>query len=97
MNRTEDKISNFLSQSQRAYRKCSSTTDVIWAHRWIIAKTQEQDFTVHITGIDMSSAFDTIHRSKIIQIAEEILYNDEVRILRLLLGDTTLEVKLDKA
>ena len=31
MNRTEDKINKHLSQSQSAYRKSTSTTDVVWA------------------------------------------------------------------
>ena len=59
MNRTEDKINRYLAQSQSAYRKSRSTTDIIWAHRWIIAKTQTQDITIHVTSIDMSRAFNT--------------------------------------
>ena len=60
LNRTEEKISKYLANSQSAYQKKRSTTDVVWAHRWIAAKAQEQEITVLITGIDMSSAFDTI-------------------------------------
>ena len=97
MSRTDDKINNHLSQSQSAYRKSRSTTDAVWAHRWMAAKAQEQDISIHITGIDMSSAFDTIYRDVVIKIAEKILDEDEVRILRVLLADTTLEVKIDNA
>ena len=39
MNRTESKINQYLTQSQSAYRKNRSTTDIVWAHRWITAKT----------------------------------------------------------
>ena len=42
----------------------------------------------------MSSAFDTIHRDKIIEIANEIFDGDEVRIPRVQLSDTTLEIKM---
>ena len=45
----------------------------------------------------MSSAFDTIHRDKLIEVAEEILDEDEVRILRLLLTETKLEAKIENA
>ena len=45
----------------------------------------------------MSSAFDTIHRDQIISIAQKILQEDEMRMLHLLLADTTLEVKIEKA
>ena len=97
MNRIDEKINKHISQTQSAYRKNRSTTDIVWAHRWITAKTQIQDITVYITGIDMSTAFDTIDREKIIKIAEQIIDEDESRILRILLAETTLEVNIDKA
>ena len=97
MNRTNEKIDKYLSQSQSAYRKSRGTTDIVWAYRWITAKTQEQDISIYITGIDMSSAFDTIYRDKIIEIAKDILDEDEIKILTVLLSDTTLEVKIEGA
>ena len=97
MNRTDEKINRYLSESQSAYRKSRSTTDVVWVHRWIIAKAHTQDITVYVTGIDMSSVFDTIHRDKVIEIAEEILDEDEIRVLRILIAETTLEVKVENA
>ena len=39
MDKAEDKINKHLSQSQSAYRKSRSTTNVIWAHRWMAAET----------------------------------------------------------
>ena len=97
MNRTEDKINKHLSESQSAYRKSRSTTDAVWAHRWMTAKTQAQDISIFITGIDMSSAFDTIHRDELFKIVEKILDEDELRILSTLLSETTLEVKVENA
>ena len=97
MDRTEEKINKHLSQSQSAYRKCRSTTDAVWTHRWMSAKTQIQDITIFITGIDMSSAFDTIYRDELIKTAEEILDEDELRILSTLLAETTLEVRIENA
>ena len=49
---------------------------------------------IHIVGIDMSSAFDTIHRNKLIEIIETFMGEDEVRIIRKLLSNTTLEVQV---
>ena len=45
----------------------------------------------------MSSAFDTIYRDTVINIAEKILDEDDIRMLRVLLADTTLEVKINGA
>ncbi len=56
-----------------------------------------QVITIYISGIDMSSAFDTIYRDDLIKIAKEVLEEDEVQILSTLLAETTLEVRIDKA
>ena len=42
VSRTEKAIDKFLPQSQCAYRKNKSTTEIIWAYRWILAKVQEE-------------------------------------------------------
>ena len=97
MTRSDDKINASLANSQSAYRKTRSTTDIVWAYRWIAAKTQIESVKVYATGIDMSSAFDTISRHKIIEIAGRVMNEDETRMLHLLLSDTTLEVKVDKS
>ena len=73
MDRTEDKINKHLSQSQSAYRKSRSTTNVIWAHRKIAAKTKMQDIAIFIAGIDMSRAFDPICRDELFKIVDEFL------------------------
>ena len=45
------------------------------------------------SGIDMTSAFDTIQRTTMIEILESFLDEDEVRIIRVLLSNTVLEIK----
>ena len=61
------------------------------------AKTQVQDIVIFITGIDMSSAIDTIYRDKLFKMVEEFLDEDDLRILSVLLAETTLEVKVENA
>ena len=97
LKRSEEATENYLSRTQAAYRKSRSTTEIVWAYRWIIAKIQEYDLTVYVTGIDMSSAFDTIHRDELLKIAEGILDEDGLRILRILLSNTSIEVRVKGA
>ena len=97
MHRTEMKIGGYLANSRSVYRKGRSTTDIAWAHRWIAANAQEQDISVHITGIDMSSVFDTIYREELLEIAKDIIDDDELKILRVLMSETTLEIKIEGA
>ena len=85
----------YISQSQSAYRENRSTADVVWTHRWIAAKAQNEKISIYITGIDMSSAFDTIIREELVKILEQILHEDEMRMCRLLLSQTTLDVKIN--
>ena len=86
-----------MDQSQSAYRTGRATTDVVWAYRWIAAKAQKEEITIYSTGIDMSSAFDTIERRKVIEITEMFLNEDELRMLHVLLSKTTIEVRVKDA
>ncbi|GFN75339.1 very-long-chain enoyl-coa reductase [Plakobranchus ocellatus] len=52
---------------------------------------------VNITGIDMSAAFDTINRTKLLEILRDIIDEDELRIIRFLLSETTIDVKINGA
>ena len=97
LERIKTKIESYLSQSQAAYRSNRSTTYIIFAYRWIIAKVQEWDITIYITGIDMSAAFDTILRPKLIEILKSFLDDDETRIIQMLLSETSLETKMHGA
>lgn len=44
----------------RLYIEKCQNHEQMWAHRWIIAKTQIQDITVHITGQMHSTQFKEI-------------------------------------
>ena len=94
LNRINLKIDSYLSQSKAAYRKGRSTTDIVWAHIFVVAKTEKyQELEIYITGIDMSAAFDSIHRHKVIEELEGILDKDELRMAQLLLSNTTIIIK----
>ena len=56
-----------------------------------------QDMKTYVTGIKMLSAFDTIQRDQLSDRAKEISNEDKIRILRILLDETTLEVKVENA
>ena len=61
------------------------------------AKTQVQDIAIFITGIDLSSALDTIYRDELFKIVEAFLDEDDLWILSMLLAETTLEVKVENS
>ena len=96
--RIRDKVEVFISPSQAAYRKGRATTDIVWAHRWIIATAIRFKSEIHILGLDMSRAFDTISRTKMMNIlrVDVGLEDDELRMCQLLLANTTLQVRLEE-
>ena len=92
--RIKPKVDEYFYLSQSAYREKRSTGDIIWAYRWIIAKAQKVKEKIYITGIDLSSAFDTIIREKLVVILETILHKDELQMVKFLLRDTKLQIKM---
>ncbi|KAK2188487.1 hypothetical protein NP493_131g05015 [Ridgeia piscesae] len=88
LQRISDKVDDFFSPSQSGFRRGRSTADVIWGHRWLVAK-------IEILGIDLSRAFDTIRRGKFLNVLHSFLDTNNVRIIRLLLSETNITVRVD--
>ena len=97
LGRCRDKFEVFLSFSQAAFRMGRSTSDILWAHRWLIAKVIRYHKAFYILGLDMSRAFDTILRDKLLVILRDdvCLKDDELRMCQMLLADTTLSVRFE--
>ena len=77
-------------------RKKKSTTDVIWTHKFNMATTCKTKDEIFVTSIDMSSAFDIICRTKLMQVCENVLpKQDEVTFVKYLLSSTKMCIKLE--
>ena len=62
----------------------------------LTAVVMKKHYTFHKMGIDMSSAFDTIKRSTIINlIVDAGCTNDDARLVRFLLSNTVLKVRIN--
>ncbi|RQM13383.1 hypothetical protein DD237_006674 [Peronospora effusa] len=96
LRRISPKVEEYLSPHQSEFRPCRSTADVVWDHRWIVARAQRYKERFHILGIDLLRAFDTVNRYKLISVLKTILDDDEIRLIRLLLRDTMLSLRLGK-
>ncbi len=66
LERIRPTVENFLSKSQSGFRKFRSTSDAVWAHKWMIARITKFKEELFILGIDMSRAFDTIDRAVVL-------------------------------
>ena len=98
LNRIWPEISKYISPDQSGFQPDRSTADVVWCHCWLAAKCNiSQDLKCHITGIDMSAAFDTINRQKLLLILSEIIEEDELRMVRFLLSNTVINMNINGA
>ena len=95
--RIQERVGNFLSPGQHAYRSGRSATEVIWTIQWIRATVEQYAERVRTMGIDLSKAFDCLDRTKLIEIIEEhgLATEDELRLITFLLSETTMRIKVD--
>ncbi|KAK3773203.1 hypothetical protein RRG08_025869 [Elysia crispata] len=94
LERIRPHVEKYISHSQSGFRPNRSTADVAWTHKWLAAKTLQEKINITITGIDMSAAFDTIDRATLLNILETIIEEDELRLVRFLLSNTCLNIRI---
>ena len=94
LKRISHRVNTFLSDNQSGFRAGRSTADAVWCHKWLAATVQKYKYVIEILGIDMSKAFDTIQRHRLLAVLETFLLPDDLRLVRLLIANTTLSVRL---
>ena len=67
---------------------------MVFGYRWLCAKAQRHRVTVEFLGIDLSRAFDTIRRDKLLDTLQTFLDESELRMIRFLLADASLQPRL---
>ena len=90
MKRTGSRIDNEIPISQAAYRKDISTTEHVFGTKLVIERTiTSKNETAYLILLDMSKAFDSIHRATLIDNLKHIINNDELHLVKALLQRKT--------
>jgi hypothetical protein len=96
--RIVDKAEKFIAPSQSGFRRGRSTADIVWAYRWLDATVHRyQQSCIHMLGLDLSKAFDTVPRDKLREVLLDngIMDDDELRILDELMDEIRLQARVN--
>ena len=97
LDRISDKVDETMSPYQFAYRRGRSTGDIVLIHKYLIAGAKSKGLEKVCMGIDMSKAFDTIDRSRLLNILKARgISEDNVTLIKILLSNTSFQVKQGK-
>ena len=98
LKRIEAKVNQYTGPWQCAYKPKRSCADLVWCQRILVSIVLEKKWSFHKMGLDMSSAFDTIRRPTILNLLKDAgCSEDEVRLVRFLLSNTKIKVKVNKS
>ena len=97
LRRIEAAVEGFLSIYQHAYRRGRSTTEAVWTWQWVRGMIERYSERVKFLGLDLSKAFDSLNRSKLMEILGRynLATEDELRMIQFLLSKTTLRGKIN--
>ena len=92
-----DRLSTRVPLAQSAYQSGRSTTEQVFAIKVLAEKAiTSSTYTIYLLILDMSKAFDTVCRSKLLTDLQEILEPDELHMMAVLISDVVLTVKVGK-
>ena len=97
LRRIQGQIAQYTGPWQNAYKPGHSTANIVWTQRMLLSVVKEKHWSVHKMGIDMSSAFDTIKRTVLLNLLREAgCSEDDLKLVRYLLSNTKLKIKIEK-
>ncbi|KAL6486765.1 hypothetical protein MHYP_G00061570 [Metynnis hypsauchen] len=97
LHRIRDKVDRFTGPNQSGFKRGRSCADIVWAQRMLVSVVMMRKWNFYKMGIDMSKAFDTIKRKKILEVLLQAGCNeDELRLIRTLLACTRMRVHINK-
>ena len=89
LDRTKKTLEGTISRTQFAYRPNRSTGDIALAHKLLMGAAIEKGLYTVCIGFDMSRAFDTVPRKKIIEVLQQKSIDlGDINIINTLLNNT---------
>ena len=97
MTRCWERMKTHIPLSQAAYQSGRSTTEQVFAIKLLTEKAiTSENYDIFLLFLDMSKAFDTVNRPKLMNILEGILTKCELHMMSLLINDVVLNIRIGK-
>ena len=97
LRRCLDKLLEGIPTTQAAYQQGRSTAELVFSFKVLAEKAiTSENYKIFLLLLDMSKDFDTVRRSDLFTILEDILEADELHMMKILLEDVILRVKIGK-
>ena len=85
-----------LPPTQSAYRPERSTADNVLNEKLLMSRYENYRQEVEVLSLDLLNAFDTLSSGKFLKILDNILDEDEMRMIRTHLCGKCMIIKVDK-
>ena len=98
LRRIDEKVDNYTGEWQCAYKKGNSCSDIVFCQRILSSVVEKKHWNFTKMSTDMTAAFDNIIRNTIINLLYDCgCTEDEVQMVKMLLSETKLRVKIRKS
>ena len=95
IDRCWERMKAHIPLSQSAYQKGRSTTEQVFCIKLLAEKAiTAKNYDIFLLLLNMSKAFDTVNRSKLMKILKDILTSSELHMMHLLVNDVILNVRI---
>ena len=97
LGRVVDKFKTRIPKTQAAYQEGRGTTEYVFICKVLAEKTRtSENYDIVILLLDMSKAFDTVRRNSPLQQLKQIIGKDEPNIIKILITDRILKVRIGR-
>lgn len=95
--RIGERVDSHIPHTQAAYRAGRGTTEQLLTIKLLAEKAATTpNYETSLLMMDMSKAFDRVERQTVLEDLKQILHEDELHMIKILIQDVKLVVKIDK-
>jgi hypothetical protein len=96
LSRARDVFSQVLGASHFGFLRCRDKSELLWSYQWISERAAKLKLRLSVLGLDLSRAFDTPRRAKLLSLLEGVLDPDCCRMARVLLSKSNVSVRVGR-